>query len=132
MVVVSPSTALGASSSVTVAVGAERDGLAEGHQHSAPEGLAGLEGQADRHQRQRRPALAFHALAPPRLVLEGDAGRAGLDPLHARLGMGGALRVDADEAARGQGPEAGGEGVHVPLCSHHAHASRARGSSCFR
>ncbi len=69
------------------------DGLAERHAHAPTEGFARLEGEADGHEGERLAP----ARGAARLVLEGDAGGARLDPLDARLGMRRALRVDADE-----------------------------------
>jgi hypothetical protein len=48
-------------------------------------------------------------------VPKGDAGGAGLDALHPGLGVGGALRVDADQVALTQRGEAGLEHLHVAI-----------------
>src|SRR6185295_1415252 len=89
-------------------VGAERDRLAERDPDVAAEGLAGLEGDAHRDEDEGRPA-------PRGLVVERDARGTGPDPLDAALGMGRALRVDADEPSALEGPEAGGERVRVAI-----------------
>jgi hypothetical protein len=71
-----------------------RQRLAERHQDPRAERLPRLEGEPDRHQPERRHAGG----GGPRLVLERDPRRAGLDALDAGLGVGRALGIDRDEA----------------------------------
>ncbi|OLC30866.1 MAG: hypothetical protein AUH81_18850 [Candidatus Rokubacteria bacterium 13_1_40CM_4_69_5] len=87
----------------------DRDRLAEGDEHPPPERLACFEGQADRNE----PQLAGMV----HLVTQGDAGGAGPDALDAGLGVGGALGIDRDEPALGEGPMTCREDVGVAVGS---------------
>ena len=68
-----------------------------------------------RASKVRPTGTSASAPRPLRLVGEGDAGRARLDPLHPGLRVRRALGVDGDHAARVEGGVAGGEGVRVAI-----------------
>ena len=72
-----------------------------------PESLARLEGEPHRHDHEASRRL--------RLVAERDPCRARLDPLHARLRVGGAFGIDGDEPAAVEGLMARRERLHVPI-----------------
>jgi len=76
----------------------ERHRLAEGDQHPAPEGLPDFEGESDGNQRERRERGRTGSAEG--FVVERDPSRAGLDPLDAAFGVGGALRIDHEHVAR--------------------------------
>ena len=96
----------------------ERNRLAEGDEHPAPEGLSSLEGESDRNHGERRKRVRPCGCRERRsrgLVVERDPGRARLDALHAGLGVGGALGIDRQQVALGQRPTGGGEGLGIPV-----------------
>ena len=94
-------------------VGTEGDRIAEGDEHPPPEGLPGLEREADRDERQRRPG-GPRVCRPRRLVVQRDPRRPRLDALDARLGVRGPLGIDRQHVPRVEGLAARGERVGVP------------------
>src|SRR5215831_763911 len=92
-------------SPVRLEIRRDRDDRPEGDEHAAAEGFPRVEVEPDGNHAQGARTLG--------LVAEGEPGGAGLDPLHAHLGVRRALGIDRDEPAFGEGLEARLEGVRV-------------------